>query len=537
MSAPPTPSRRVALALLAGLLPLAVLLGLLPASSAVASAPGGGGGEPPPLDVTVTKTQEPRYGDDLVFTVRSSGSEQTATVVRGDEVLASQEMTNSIAHFAIPTLGRFRAGTEYRLKVFVATETSSGESQLTVKPWYVGAHVTIANPTISYSAPLYGDLVPDRETVVEPDGGTMAMFQGEAVRSTYVIRRDGTFALRDLSMTPGVYPQAHVYYSGDASYGPTSVGMGSFLGEVTVVRMPTTTSAAISGSVVSQGDPVSVLGAARSADPGTVADVKGDLVVWAAPAGSQDFTEIARAAYPGGNQALPVSLTGWAAGRTGTWTIRVGHSGTDISAPSVAEDLLLTVDAPGAMATTTGLTLDRATTTAYGAPVTATARVTAADGSVPTGDVAFLVGGARVATVPVRPDGSAVARIPAGAAGTRAVSATYLGTTGHAASSSSALPVRVARVGSRTVVTSAKARHRKVRLGIQVTSTAPVAGTVLVRLGSKVVARGVLRASARGRLVLVTKRLPAGRRTLVVSYAGSRDVVASRSRAKVVRVR
>ncbi|WP_193606598.1 Ig-like domain-containing protein [Nocardioides lijunqiniae] len=535
MSAPPTPSRRGALALLAGLLPLATVLGLLPAASAVAEPPGGG--EAPPLVVTVTKTEDPRYGDDLVFSVRSTGSEQTATVLQGDEVLASKEMAANTARFAIPTLGRFRAGTEYRLKVLVATETSSGESQLTVRPWFIGAHVTVASPTISYSAPLFGDLVPDRDTAVEPGGGTMSMFQGGSVRSTYAIRRDGTFALRDLGMTPGAYPQAHVYYSGDADYGATSVGMGSFLGEVTVVRMPTTTAAGISSSVVTQGDPVSILGSARSADPGTVADVEGDLVVSAAPVGSQDFTEIARAAYPGGNQALGVPLTEWASGRTGSWTIRVGHSGTDISSPSVAEDLRLRIDAASAVATSTGLTLDRTTTTAYGAPVTATARVTSADGSVPSGDLAFVVGGARVATVPVRPDGSAVARIPAGAAGTRAVSATYLGTSTHAGSSSRVLPVRVARTGSRTTVAAAKVRARRARLGIQVASTAPVAGTVVVRLGSRVVARGVLRTSARGRLVLVTKRLPAGRRTLVVSYAGSRDVSPSRSRRLVVRVR
>jgi Bacterial Ig-like domain (group 3) len=624
MSAHETPVRQGAFALLVGLLPLVFLASLLPAAPAVAAGEQPG----PALQVTVHKADDPRYGDNLEFAVRSTGIETSATVSYAGSELATKSLEGGGANFSIPTLGRFKAGVEYHLDILVSNETSTGTSEVKVKPWFIGSTVNVASTTLSYSAPLFGDLVPTLDTVVEPSGADMEMRQAGVLRATYPIRADGTFALNDLTMTPGVYPDVSVFYAGDESYSRNFVNSGMFVGDLTVVKMPTTTSAGLSDSDITQGQELSVLASTRSADANTVADVTGDIVVSAAPADTEDFVEIARAPYPGGNQALSVSLDDFADNHSGDWVIRTAHSGTDISAMSHTRSTLH-IDAAAPVTTTTELELNRTEATAYGAPVTATAEVVTADGSVPTGEVAFLVDGERVATAPVQQDGRATAAIEPGRAGARSVSASYVGGVGQAGSdsaprgliggkattetavtapagsvpagtpvrlrvvpdestapltgpvtvseagrevatarladgagtfrvpalsvgahtltvryagdadtepSSRTVQVKVAKSASRTTAVLKKLKHRKVRLTVSVIAGRPVTGKLQVRLGTKVVAGGVLKLSSKGRFVLVTKKLPAGKRKLVVRYAGSRGVAGSTSKPYAVRV-
>lgn len=501
---------------------LAIASGLLAAFSPSASA----APPPPALKVSVANVSVPRYSDHLTFSVTSTGLDPSAVVVHHGTQLAFQPSLNSDNTFSIPTLDRFKPGIEHTLVIQASaeagTEIASGSTSLKFTPWSIGSRVEIAATSIPYTAPVYGTLTATAPTPVKPTGGQMELRYEGLQRATYPIRTDGTFALRPDTLTPGTYPDVTVGYLGDEAYSRNYPNSGLVVTDLTITKVPTTTTAALTDGDVGPQDGLDVVASVASAHPETTADVAGELVVSAAPVGSQDFTEIVRRDYPGGKVAVEVPLDDFVASHTGAWTIRTAYSGSGVADASVGTDRTLTIRATGETVTTTSLELSAATTTAYGAAVTATARVAATDDSDPTG-VVILQAGAEQRRVPVGEDGVASATFEAGAAGTRQVTATYAGGPHWAASQSVPATLTVARATTRTAVAAPAGDSVAVSVTAPGSAAVPSGGLRVTESGRQLAAAAL--AGGRG-----TFRLPAlapGTHTLQVEYDGDSDTLAS----------
>lgn len=477
-------------------------------------------GEAPPLKVSVEDVVAPRYSDDLTFKVVSSGPQPHAVISFKGKELAGQDLDVDDT-FSIPTTGMFLPGQEYVLDVESFTEASSGTSSVRFTPSSITSTVTPSGTTVPYSSPLYGVLAADRPTPVVPSGGDVVLRHDGFEVATYPVRTDGTFALRAETLMPGVYRNAHVFYEGDAAYAQNFFGSGMWIGDLTITPMPTTTSAALTDGEVGPDGEVDLLASVASSHPDTTADVAGELVVSAAPAGSEDFGEVLRRAYPGGKVTVTASLDDFVATHSGSWTIRTVYTGSSTAAASAPVDRTLTIGEAPRSATTTSLTLEPARTTAHGAPVDATAQVVAADGTDPTGVVIFQAG-AEQRRVPVGDDGIAEATFQAGSAGTRSVTAMYAGGPGWLPSGSTPATMTIDRAPTRTSVV-----RRADTLDVQVAapgSTAVPTGRLRVLDGARELA--VATPSA-GRARMRIPALSPGQHRLTVSYTGDADTAPS----------
>lgn len=529
-----TPARRRApLAVLSGLLPLALVAGQAGPAAAVDDP-----GEDPvhKITVSVIGASDPYYGDPLTFSVKASTSDVTAGIYQGDAVVVAPVALDNIdpTPFSIPTLDTFRAGTTYTLRVDAAGENSAGTKSFSFTPRHIPGQVKVSGAnaprlTVPYSSPIFGVLDPTITTAIKPGGGSMALERGGSVRTRYAIRTDGTFALNDLSMTPGSYEDVEVYYEGDQNYAPTPYGAGMSIVDVDVVKFPTTTTSALSAVKINQGDPVSILASTASSHADTTADARGVMEAHAARAGTDEFTKITEMPYPGGKQQVSLSLQEWASTHPGFWTIRTVNHGTDIAAGS-ASDTSLQVVAPGnpVADTSTELTLGADAATVLGAPVRATATVSSADGAVGVGSVAFSVGGHVVSTVPLSATGTATTTVGATVVGAQPVTAAYLGTTEYAASASTAETLTGLKAATTTIPTSpAGPVHSGATLTVRVAangSSVVPTGAVSVSEGGSVLGTVPLAGGA-GSFTLPT--LPAGTHALTLTYPGDPSTTGS----------
>lgn len=164
--------------------------------------------------------------------------------------------------------------------------------------------------------------------------------------------------------------------------------------------------------------------------------------------------------------------------------------------------------------------------------IEATVTVTGSS-AVPTGPVRLTSHGHTVASGTVS-DGVVHLALPALGGGIHELGISYDGDTNTNPSAATvsvtmATPPPPARVASVTKVSKiGKPIKRKLRLLVRVTAAGTVpTGGIVVRRGTKVVARGVLR---NGTATLTTSRLPRGRRALLVTYSGDGVALASASR-------
>jgi hypothetical protein len=533
-----TPRRRRApLAVLAGLLPLALLAGLAGAAPAVAA---GDDGEhpPPPIDVFASDPADPFYGDPVKFTVRAS-TDARASVFHGEDRLAGPVDLEGVTPFSIPTTGRFFAGTTYTLKVSAASDESSGFDTVSFTPRHIPSQVKVsggAEPrvVVPFSAPVYGVLEPTIDTTVQPGGASMVIGRNGARLGTYPIRTDRTFALPTDKLLVGLHDDLQVYYDGDSAYAPTPSGAGMAVIDVEIVKMPTTTTSALSAAKVNQGDPVNVLASTASSRADTTADVKGVMEVHAARAGSDEFTQITEMPYPGGKQQVSLSLQEWASTHPGFWTIRTVNHGTGIAAGS-ASDTSLQVVAPGHAVTDTAteLTLGADQATVLGAPVSATAAVGSPDGPVTAGSVEFSVGGKVVATVPLSAAGTAATTLQAGVVGEQPVSAVYLGTSDYSRSSAARSLTGTKAATTTTATAPAGPVQPGAAMSLRVTATGSTVvptGVATVSEGGRVLGTAPLTAGA-GSFALPT--LSAGAHTITVTYPGDASTTGSTTSAVV----
>jgi hypothetical protein len=444
-----------------------------------------------------------------------------------------------VTPFSIPTTGRFFAGTTYTLTVSAASDESSGFDTVSFTPRHLPSRVKVSGAAeprvvVPFSAPVYGVLEPTVATTVRPGGGSMVIGRNGARLGTYPIRTDGTFALPTDKLLVGIHGDLEVYYDGDSAYAPTTSDSGTAVIDVEIVKMPTTTTSALSATKVNQGDPVSVLASTASSLADTTADAKGVMEVHAAPAGTEDFTKITELDYPGGRQQVSLSLQEWAATHPGFWTVRTVNHGTDIAAGS-ASDTTLQVVAPGHAVTDTAteLTLGADQATVLGAPVSATATVSSGDGPVTAGSVEFSVRGTAVATVPLSASGTATTALRAEVVGDQPVSAVYLGTADYSWSSAGRILTGL-RAATTTTATAPTGSVRPgatlpVRVAATGSSVVPT-GVVTVSEGGSVLGTVALAAGA-GSFGLPA--LPAGTHTLTVAYPGDASTTASTATAVV----
>ncbi|MFO0811303.1 MAG: Ig-like domain repeat protein, partial [Gemmataceae bacterium] len=187
--------------------------------------------------------------------------------------------------------------------------------------------------------------------------------------------------------------------------------------------------------------------------------------------------------------------------------------------------------------TTTALTAG-ATTSTYGQAVTLTATVTADGDTTPTGNVIFKIGDTQLTTVKLNDKGVAVLKTIALPAGTQKVTATYVGTSVLATSTSSAATVAVARAQVNVVTATVPATAvygQAVTLGARVTAkssvSAKLTGTVLFMDGSKAIGTAAL--GQGGLAQFVVANLTPGTHTIRAIFGGDGNSIPTASPSPV----
>jgi hypothetical protein len=172
-------------------------------------------------------------------------------------------------------------------------------------------------------------------------------------------------------------------------------------------------------------------------------------------------------------------------------------------------------------ATTTALT-SSVNPSAFGQPVTFTAKVTTAFGPVPSGTVSFVRGSASIGTGTLNSSGIATITTNSVPTGTHTITAIYSGYSGYASSSAN-LPDTVNTAATTTALSSSVDPSTS---GQSVTFTAKVAspygpatsGTVSFVRGASSIGNSTLNSS--GIASVSTTTLPAGTHTITAIYSG-----------------
>ncbi|WP_300683134.1 Ig-like domain repeat protein [Nocardioides sp.] len=517
----------------------------------------------PPLTVTVSNVSTPRYGDELTFTVRSSGSEVVASISYGDVELGSQPIDGA-TRFSVPTINRFKPGTAYRLTVEAGNEVTSGTATFTFSTTTVPVHVTLDRTRADYSAPWTGRVVPDAPTAVAMDG-TVQLRASEAVRATAPVAADGTFALPNATMPCACSMPVEVRLVGATYLAATGPGAGSFEGSLRTDLLATRVGLTHLDGPITQGDFFRVTALIGAVDPTAPAAASGTLRVTAARSGGGSEELISERPAERG-VAINVELTSWLSTRPGRWSVRAEfvpgpQSSSTVAGSSSTFDLDVARVRP--WATTTELSVDRIAVTTAEA-VSGTVRTVDAEQNPVAGAVIEVDGTAWPATVT-----GATYRLSGLSAGVHQIRAHFGATTDLTESFSAVRTVTVTAPvpndpnnpgdpnnpnnpndpgthqpgghGTVKAATTVKVigkrvrKHRTVRLVLAVRSASGTpTGVVTVRRGSKVVATGRLRA---GRVTLTTSRLPRGKVRLRVSYAGSTTQRSATSAPITVRLR
>ena len=208
---------------------------------------------------------------------------------------------------------------------------------------------------------------------------------------------------------------------------------------------------------------------------------------------------------------------------TGTLTISASLQGTNLPVRTVSETITVPVMPDAATTTTLSATPNPSD---RGQDVTLNAVVTAADGKTPTGDVAFNVDGAVVATKALA-SGTASHTASGLTVGTHPAYVNYVGATGFTASVSPnvTVTVRPVVVDTTTAITvsSPIVNGQPVTITANVTSSngAVPTGNVTFKLDGSVVATQAL---ANGSASYTSpSNLAAGSHTVIVNYAGVTD--------------
>jgi len=339
--------------------------------------------------------------------------------------------------------------------------------------------------------------VPGGTVTAIEDGNPLATAPVETGRASIDLPADLAMGSHDLT----------VEYSGDSRNDPASASI-----TIQVTKAVSTISAVHTPEPVTLGQPHSLAVTVSGTSPtGSVSAFAGDTPLGTATLGDGIATIPLPIDFSAGTHALRLEYSGDAQNNSAVAT-------TTISVAKVASTVVFTH------------TPEPAT---YGQPHRLDVTVA---GTSPTGVVTATTGGRTLGTATLSTGRASIALPAILAAGSHAISVRYLGDAVNAAASR-AITVRVAKARSRTSASASPKRvaaGRAIRVRARVTVPGSVRPTGKVVVTSKGKRVGTGSVNRQGRATLKVRRLRAGRHTLVVTYAGTHSIAASKDRVRVV---
>jgi hypothetical protein len=378
--------------------------------------------------------------------------------------------------------------------------TTSTSLASSVNPSVTGQTVTIT-ATVSVNTP--GSGVPTGTVSFEDDSTTIAGCAAEPLTGTGFATCADTFVAARAEAITAVY-------SGD----------GNFISSTSPILTQTINQGATATLVISSVDP-SVSGEAVSYTSVVTAVVPSS----GTPTGSAEFLDGASTIPGCGAQTLVAGMAscGVTYAAVGSHAITVIYSGDPNFTASASQLLSQTID-PATTSTALASSLNPSVTGQL-VTFTATVNVTAPGAGLPTGTVAFLVGGVPIAgcAVAAMPGGTATCATSFVTAGASAVTAVYSGDSNFTGSTSP-LFIQTTNQGATAAVVASSANPSVAGQGITYTATvsafAPAIGTPT---GTVAFLDGALTISG-----CATQALVAGMASCAATYAvaGSRAITA-----------
>jgi sugar lactone lactonase YvrE len=330
-----------------------------------------------------------------------------------------------------------------------------------------------------------------------------------------------------------------VSYSGDSNYtNPTPSQSLNLLVNAKAIASNTVMGAASASSITygtSETLTAKVTDANGPVTSGTVTFTSNGQSIGAASLNGSGVATLTTTLLPVGSDSIAATFVG---------------SSTDNSSNST-NNVTVTVAAattppPTPLATTTTLTSSASSIT-YGASVTLTATVTDTNGPVTSGTVTFANGSQSIgaAYLTAGGNGQAVLTTTLLPVGTDSITATFVGTSTDAASTSAATTVTVTATPAPTPLastTTLTASAASITEGASETLTAVVtdangpvsSGTVTFQLGTSSI--GAAQLNAQGQAVLATTLLPVGSDSITATFVATTTDATSTSAATTVTV-
>ena len=229
---------------------------------------------------------------------------------------------------------------------------------------------------------------------------------------------------------------------------------------------------------------------------------------------------------------------------SGTPTERVAAPVSITAFNGLGEDATVDYRVVAQSATSTKLAVDRKATQTFGSAtrVTAKAVVAPVDGAVPAGDVVFSDGDTALASVDVDGSGVASLTLPATlAGGAHTITARFVPDAELLAASTATSKVTVTKASSKSTLTLTKTTIKKnttttVKAKVVVSGVANPTGTVTITVSGKKIATGTIGAGGVATITL-PKFSTTGSKKLVLTYAGTGDISASKAATKTLSVK
>ncbi|HVJ90749.1 MAG TPA: Ig-like domain-containing protein [Labilithrix sp.] len=249
------------------------------------------------------------------------------------------------------------------------------------------------------------------------------------------------------------------------------------------------------------------------------------------PTGTVTFNDGANALGAGAVDASGVATFTTSALTVGSHDITATYGGNQNYDPATSGTLNQTVVA----ATTTTSVVSSSSSSVTGQGVTLTATVTSNAAGTITGDVEFKDGAEVIGSAALEPDGTATRNVSFDVVGAHDITATYLGSTNRASSTSPTLVQTVAHAATATVLTPSQNPSRansSVTFSAVVSVTPPgsgtATGTVSFKIGAAIIGTAPL---VNGVATFATSTLPAGAHSVTAEYGGNAAFAGSLSAA------
>ncbi|WP_055553018.1 Ig-like domain-containing protein [Streptomyces sp. NBRC 110028] len=399
----------------------------------------------------------------------------------------------------------------HQVAAFYSGDTTFAASNSPLVPLTVSPASSSTTLTVSPASPVCGEAVTlcAQVATVAPGTctptGTVTFVIAGGPTLTGTLDASGQACVTTSAVPVGIHAVTATYGgNGDVS---GSTGAGS----LTVGQGASTTVVTVSPASPVCGEPITLCAQVTVSPPstctptGTVtfAITGGPTLTGTLDASGQAC--VTTSAIPVGTHAVTATYAGSTniAGSSGTASVTVGQ-GTSATSVSVTPS-----------------------PSVCGEPVTICANVTVAPPSTctPTGTVTFVIAGGPTLTGTLNASGQVCVTTSAIPVGTHAVTATYSGNTGVAASSSASVPITVNQASTTTTLTSApnpSTPGQNVTFTATVTAVPPATGTptgtVTFAISGGPTLTGTLNAS--GQATVSTSALTAGPHTVTATYGG-----------------